>query len=129
MKKFFLEILKKLLVTILFAMLMFLASYCIVTGEFPPKFANMKKGILNLQGQVKQLNKIRDSQLEKLSQMADDGASVVDQIDISKLSASSPSTPSTHANTDEAELRYQQALLDKIKELEARISRLENQSR
>lgn len=100
-------------------MLMFLASYCLVTGEFPPKVANMKKGILNLQGQVKQLNKIREAQLEKLTQMAHETNSVVEQIDTSRL----------NPPADQAELRYQQALLDKIKELEARISRLESQSR
>ncbi len=112
MKNFFLEILKKLISTILFAVLMFVASYCFVTGEFPPKFENMKKGIHGIQAQVQQLNKIRESQMAKLAEAAN-------QADAALASA--------HA-TDEAEIKYQQALLDKIKELEARIAKLEKQN-
>lgn len=112
MKNFFLEILKKLISTILFAVLMFVASYCFVTGEFPPKFENMKKGIHGIQAQVQQLNKIRESQMSKLAEAAN-------QADAALASA--------HA-TDEAEIKYQQALLDKIKELEARIAKLEKQN-
>lgn len=112
MKNFFLEILKKLITTILFAVLMFTASYCLVTGEFPPKIDNMKKGLVEMQTQIKQLNKIRESQMAKLAEAAE---------------ASNDAASSTQA-LDAAELKYQQALLDKIKELETRISRLENQS-
>lgn len=115
MKKFFIEILKKLLVTVLFAVLMFVASYCLMTGEFPPKYANMKKGVLNLQGQMKQINAIREQQLAKLSKMANNEFEELDAI---------PNAAT--ASLDQAEIKYQQALLDKIKELEARISRLES---
>lgn len=107
MKKFFSEILKKLIVTILFAAIMFVASYCLVTGEFPPKIANMKKGLLNMQTQIQQLKKIQESQLAKLAEAAD------------QVNGQAP-------NLDQAEIKYQQALVDKIKELEARIARLEN---
>lgn len=106
MKNFFVEILKKLITTILFAVLMFVASYCIVTGEFPPKIANLKNGVANLQAQIKQINKIREHQLAKLAATTDQSL-----------------------DESQAEIKYQQALLDKIKELEARIARLENQSR
>lgn len=113
MKNFILEILKKLITTILFAVLMFVASYCVVTGEFPPKIANMKKGVANLQTQVQQLNKIRESQMAKLAETAE-------------LAHENSASPQGLAR---AELKYQQALLDKIKELEARVARLENQGR
>lgn len=103
MKKFLSEILKKLVVTILFAAIMFVASYCLVTGEFPPKITNMKKGLLNMQTQMQQLKKIQESQLAKLAAAADE--------------ANAP-----------AEMKYQQALLDKIRDLEARVARLEGQS-
>lgn len=109
MKKFFEEILKKLIVTILFAAIMFIASYCLVTGEFPPKIANMKKGLLNMQTQIQQLKKIQESQLAKLTEAAD------------QINGQTP-------NLDQAEIKYQQALIDKIKELEARIARLENKT-
>lgn len=110
MKKFFSEVLKKLIVTLLFAAIMFVASYCLVTGEFPPKIANMKKGLLNMQIQIQQLKKIQETQLAKLAQAAD-------QIN----EAQAP-------NLDQAEIKYQQALVDKIKELEARIARLESKT-
>ena len=110
MKKFFAEILKKLIVTLLFAAIMFVASYCLVTGEFPPKIANMKKGLLNMQTQIQQLKKIQETQLAKLAKAAD-------QIN----DAQNP-------NLDQAEIKYQQALVDKIKELEARIARLEGKT-
>ncbi len=110
MKKFFSEVLKKLIVTLLFAAIMFIASYCLVTGEFPPKIANMKKGLLNMQTQIQQLKKIQETQLAKLAEAAD-------QIN----EAQSP-------NLDQAEIKYQQALVDKIKELEARIARLESKT-
>lgn len=109
MKKFFEEILKKLTVTLLFAAIMFVASYCLVTGEFPPKIANMKKGLLNMQTQIQQLKKIQESQLAKLAETADP-------------------TDSQTPNLDQAEIKYQQALVDKIKELEARIARLESKT-
>ena len=117
MKNFFVEILKKLITTILFAVLMFVASYCIVTGEFPPKIANLKNGVANLQAQVKQINKIREHQLAKL-------AAAADNADVNH-----GATQAHDSVLESAELKYQQALLDKIKELEARIARLENQSR
>ncbi len=110
MKKFFSEVLKKLIVTLLFAAIMFVASYCLVTGEFPPKIANMKKGLLNMQTQIQQLKKIQETQLAKLAEAAD-------QINDAQ-------TP----NLDQAEIKYQQALVDKIKELEARIARLESKT-
>lgn len=109
MKKFFSEIFKKLIVTILFAAIMFVASYCLVTGEFPPKIANMKKGLLNMQTQIQQLKKIQESQLAKLAEAAD------------QMNGQIP-------NLDQAEIKYQQALVDKIKELEARIARLESKT-
>jgi len=109
MKKFFEEVLKKLFVTILFAAFMFVASYCLVTGEFPPKIANMKKGLLNMQTQIQQLKKIQESQLAKLAEAAD------------QMNGQTP-------NLDQAEIKYQQALVDKIKELEARIARLESKT-
>lgn len=118
MKKFFEEILKKLLVTILFAVLMFLASYCVMTGEFPPNITNMKKGVFNLQAQIKQINQLREAQLAKLSKMGGD-----ETIEINSTPGSDP----TVISLDQAELKYQQALLDKIKDLEARVSRLESQ--
>lgn len=113
MKNFFLEILKKLISTILFAVLMFVASYCFITGEFPPKIENMKKGIHGLQAQVQQLNKIRETQMSKLAKAANQADAALE---------------GTHA-LDQAEIKYQQALLDKIKELESRIARLENQNK
>lgn len=113
MKNFFLEILKKLISTILFAVLMFVASYCFITGEFPPKIENMKKGLNGLQAQVQQLNKIRESQMAKLAEAANQADTALE---------------STHA-LDQAEIKYQQALLDKIKDLETRIARLESQNK
>lgn len=98
MKTFFSDVLKKLISTILFTLLMFIASYCLITGEFPPQIANMKKGLHNMQAQIQQIKKIQENQLAKLSQSTD----------------------------QEAEIKYQQALLEKIKELEARIARLES---
>lgn len=109
MKKFLSEIAKKLITTILFAAIMFVASYCLVTGEFPPKIANMKKGMLNMQTQIQQLKKIQESQLAKLAEAAD------------QIEGQTPSL-------ERAEIKYQQALLDKIADLEARIARLENKS-
>lgn len=110
MKKFASEILKKLITTILFAAIMFVASYCLVTGEFPPKIANMKKGMVNMQTQIQQLKKIQENQLAKL-------AEATDQVNGNLAPA-----------LDQAEIKYQKALLDKINELEARIARLESQS-
>ncbi|MES2803342.1 MAG: hypothetical protein V4654_12680 [Bdellovibrionota bacterium] len=106
MKNFISDILKTLITTILFAALMFVASYCLITGEFPPKIANMKKGLQNMQTQMQLLKKIQESQLSKLAQAAD-------QID------------DQATNLDQAEIKYQQALLDKIKSLEERIVNLE----
>lgn len=106
MKNFLTDILKKLISTVLFAVLMFVASYCLITGEFPPKIENMKTGLSNMQTQIKQLKKIQETQLAKLSQASE-------QIN----------------HQDQAEIKYQQALLDKVKELEARIAKLESQSR
>lgn len=94
---------------------MFVASYCFITGEFPPKIENMKKGIHGLQAQVQQLNKIRDSQMAKLAKAANQAT---DQTTLA--------LESTQA-LDQAEIKYQQALLDKIKELESRIAKLESQ--
>lgn len=108
MKNFFTDIFKKLLSTILFAVIMLTISYCIISGEFPPKIANMKKSFHDMRAQIQQLKKIQESQLAKLS-------ASVDQINEQKA-------------TDEAEIKYQQALIDKIKELEARIARLESKS-
>ncbi|AZZ36552.1 hypothetical protein CIK05_07035 [Bdellovibrio sp. qaytius] len=108
MRNFISEILKKLISTILFAAIMFVISYCLITGEFPPKIENMKKGLQNMQTQFQQLKKIQENQLAKLSQAA------VQTSDI--------------AATDQAEIKYQQALLDKIKDLEARIARLESKT-
>lgn len=105
MKNFFTDLLKKLISTILFAALMFVASYCLITGEFPPKIENMKTGLRNMQTQIQQLKKIQESQLTKLSQASE-------QMD----------------HQDQAEIKYQQALLDKVKELEARIAKLESKS-
>lgn len=109
MKNFILEILKKVISAILFTVLMFVASYCFITGEFPPQIENMKKGLHNLQAQVQQLNKVRENQMTKLAKEAD-------QANEAK-------------SLDEAEIKYQQALLDKVKELEARIARLESQTK
>lgn len=105
MKNFFTDLLKKLISTILFAALMFVASYCLITGEFPPKIENMKTGLRNMQTQIQQLKKIQENQLTKLSQASE-------QMD----------------HQDQAEIKYQQALLDKVKELEARIAKLESKS-
>ena len=105
MKNFFTEIIKKLISTILFAALMFVASYCLITGEFPPKIENMKTGLRNMQTQIQQLKKIQENQLTKLSQ-------ATEQMN----------------HQDQAEIKYQQALLDKVKELEARIAKLESKS-
>lgn len=113
MKNFVSDIFKKLLSTILFTALMFVVSYCVITGEFPPKIANMKKGFYNMQAQIQQLKKIQESQLSKLSQAAD------------QVNAQSNLQ---NPNLDQAEIKYQQALLDKIKELEARIARLESKT-
>lgn len=121
MKKFFKDVLIKLTVTILFALLMMIGSYCLVTGEFPPNFKNMKNGVLNLQTQIKQINQVRDQQLAQLSKIADS----IDESIKHDIGSPASEVPSL----DQAELKYQQALLDKIKELEARISRLENQNR
>lgn len=117
MKNFITDIFKKLLSSILFAAIMFVASYCVITGEFPPKIANMKKGFHNMQAQIQQLKKIQESQLSKLSQAAD-------QINGSTVGQINTQNPSL----DQAEIKYQQALLDKIKDLEARIARLESKS-
>lgn len=112
MKNFLSDILKKLITTILFAAIMFVASYCLITGEFPPKIDNMKKGLQNMQTQMQQLKKIQESQLAKLAQAADQNSAQIDN----------------GQNLEQAEIKYQQALLDKIKDLEARIARLESQS-
>ena len=108
MKNFFADIFKKLISTILFAVIMLALSYCIITGEFPPKIANMKKSFQDMRAQIEQLKKIQESQLAKLS-------ASVDQINEQKM-------------TNDAEIKYHQALLEKIKELEARIARLESKS-
>ncbi|WP_409480046.1 hypothetical protein [Pseudobdellovibrio sp. HCB154] len=73
----------------------------------------MKKGLNGLQAQVQQLNKIRESQMAKLAEAANQADTALE---------------STHA-LDQAEIKYQQALLDKIKDLEARIARLESQNK
>lgn len=103
MKNFIIEILKKLITTILFAVIMFVASYCLVTGEFPPKLDNMKTGLKNMQTQIQQIKKIQENQLAKLAQ-----------------------SQSITTDQDQAEIKYQKALLEKVKELEARIEALEN---
>lgn len=63
-----------------------------------------------MQTQIQQLKKIQESQLTKLAEAAD-------QINDAQ-------TP----NLVQAEIKYQQALVDKIKELEARIARLESKT-
>lgn len=107
MKNFILEILKRLTSTILVSLLLFTASYCLITGEFPPKIENMKRGIVNLHKQIQQVRKIQEARLK---------AALVAQ-----------ETNRQETAPQEATEPYdQQALLRKINDLEKRVMRLES---
>lgn len=112
MRIFFLEILKKLLVAILFALVMFVGSYSLVTGEFPPKIADMKRGVQSLQLQVQSIRKIQEAKLAQ-SLLAMD-------IEQNTPTNAQPEVK-VYTNTSDS----QQALIKKIAELEARLSRIE----
>lgn len=104
MKTFFLEIIKKLITSILLVTLFWVASYSLITGEFPPKISNIKNGVLNLQSQVAALRKMQEARLQK---------NLI------------PESVTADAST----IKHNQMLLHRIIELEARVKRLEEQRR
>lgn len=67
--------------------------------------------MLNLQTQMQSLNKIREAQLN------------------GQLGHVLTPAPEAAATGSQAEIRYQQALLDRINDLEERLSRVEHQLR
>jgi len=65
MKKFFLEVLKKLLVGFLLSIILLILSYSFFAGEFPPNFSNMKNGIFGLKSQFQALRKYQELKLTR----------------------------------------------------------------
>ncbi len=67
MKNVFIEILNRLITSIALMIIIFLASYCLVTGEFPPKWKNLKAGVIQLQDQLKLIKKFQEQKLNALT--------------------------------------------------------------
>jgi len=87
MKKFFIEVLKKLLIAVLVSLILFTISFSMVSGEFPPNIKKMRTGLVNLKSQMAQIQKLQEL---KLAQAADDQSNLNEkdfQIKQSKRSA------------------------------------------
>jgi translation initiation factor IF-2 len=67
MKNVFIEIVNRLITSLVLMIIIFLASYCLVTGEFPPKWKNLKAGVFQLQDQLKTIKKIQEQKLNALA--------------------------------------------------------------
>jgi hypothetical protein len=117
MKDFIVEILKKFISTIVFAGLMFVASYSFMTGEFPPKIDNMKKGFTNLQNQLEQVRKLQQAKLKQAAASTEDETQVRDLITNTQAQNIEPA-----GHLDE---KLRDALIARIRDLETRVTQLE----
>jgi len=65
MEKFFIEVAKKLLATILVSIILLTASYSFISGEFPPNLMHMKKGLAEFKTQMETLKKIQELKISQ----------------------------------------------------------------
>ena len=76
MKKFLLEVLKRLLAGLLISIILLIASYSFFSGEFPPNLIHMKKGIFSLKEQIQNLKRLQEL---KIAQTVGDDSNTPDE--------------------------------------------------
>lgn len=66
MKAVLIELFKKLVVYFLFITIVFVVTYSVITGEFPPKISKIKSAITDFKTQITQIKKLQQAASERL---------------------------------------------------------------
>ncbi len=66
MKAVLIELFKKLVVYFLFITIVFVVTYSVITGEFPPKISKIKSSVTDFKTQITQIKKLQQAASERL---------------------------------------------------------------
>lgn len=66
MKAVLIELFKKLVVYFLFISIVFIVTYSLITGEFPPKISKIKSSVTDFKTQIDQIKKLQQAASERL---------------------------------------------------------------
>ena len=66
MKAVLIELFKKLVVYFLFITIVFVVTYSVITGEFPPKISKIKSSVTDFKTQIDQIKKLQQAASERL---------------------------------------------------------------